>query len=99
MVIPADSDLGDSCAMMAHMGFFERTGERYQMVLPLSLNSETVKAAGGKLAETMDAACAIHPERLVMTLSFATAQAWQKRLQEMDERQRLADRKVLLFAD
>jgi hypothetical protein len=39
MIVRADTDLGDSIALMARTGFFARTGERYQMVLPPRLKS------------------------------------------------------------
>ena len=46
LIVPVDSDLGDCVALLARMGFFVRTGERYQMVLPRYLDGEMVKGAG-----------------------------------------------------
>ncbi len=96
LIVHADSDLGDSVAMMALMGFFVLTGERYQMALPTHLTSASVRAAGVKLAETEDAEYEIHPEYLVRTMPLAAAKSWQRRLQKMDEGHRLADRRLLM---
>jgi hypothetical protein len=46
LIVPIDSELGESVALMARMGFFVLTGERYQMVLPRCLDGEMVKGAG-----------------------------------------------------
>jgi hypothetical protein len=99
MIVRADTDMGDSVALMARMGFFERTGERYQMILPSRIDADIVKAAGVALAATEDKDYEIHPEFLVSTMPLALAQTWQARLQEMVETQRLADRKLLLCED
>jgi len=99
MVITTGIELGEVVAMMAHLGFFVLTGERYQMVLPQQLNSETVRAAALKIVETEDTDFVLHPENLVATMPLETAEVWQRRLQEMDEFQRLADRKLLLGED
>ena len=71
MIVRADTDLGDSVALMARMGFFVPTGERYQMVLPARLDIETVKAAGLALVATEDTDYEIHPEFLVSTMLLA----------------------------
>jgi hypothetical protein len=99
MIVRADTDMGDSVALMARMGFFERTGERYQMILPSRIDADIVRAAGVALAATEDKDYEIHPEFLVSTMPLALAQTWQARLQEMAEIQRLADRKLLLCED
>jgi hypothetical protein len=96
MIVRADTDKGASVALMAWMGFLERTGERYQMILPSRLDADIVKAAGVALAATEDKDYDIHPEFLVSTMPLASARTWQARLQQMAEIQRLADRKILL---
>jgi len=45
LIVRIDSELGDSVALMAGMGFFALTGDRYQMVLPSALNDEIVRGA------------------------------------------------------
>jgi hypothetical protein len=96
LIVAVDSDLGESIALMARMGFFALTGERYQMVVPTRLDTEIVKGAALALAATEDDEYEIHPERLLRVIPLSAAQACQNRLQEMDEGQRLADRNLLL---
>jgi hypothetical protein len=59
----ASSDLLDF-VLMAEMGFFTRTGDRYQMTLPTSLEMGQIKRAHLKLARTEDDNW-IHPEQLL----------------------------------
>jgi hypothetical protein len=94
--VRVDTDLGDSVALLAQMGFFALTGERHQMVLPACLNAEIVRGAALALAGTEDDEYEIHPEHLLRVMPRSAAQAWQSRLQEMFEGQRLADRNLLL---
>jgi len=78
------------------MGFFLSTGERYQMVIPTRLTVSRAKKAAIWLAETEDAECELHPERLVKYMTFIEAKAWQKRLSKIPQDHRIADRRVLL---
>jgi hypothetical protein len=96
LIVRVDTELGDSVALLARMGFFALTGERYQMILPSGLNAEIVKGAALALAATEDDKYEIHPERLLRVMPLSSAQRWQSRLQQMDEQQRLADRDLLL---
>jgi hypothetical protein len=91
-----DSEEGELFAMMAELGFFVLTGERYQMVIPTSTDIGQLKKALLRFAETEDAEYWLHPEHLVTTMPFASAMAWQSRLLAMDEQRRNADRIVLL---
>jgi hypothetical protein len=84
--------------MMAEMGFFVVTGQRYQMVIPTRLNMEKVKGAALKFARTEDEEYCLHPEYLVATMPKTEAEAWQKRLRTMNPAHRCADRAVLLDA-
>jgi len=93
--IPSDDPDLLEFALMARMGFFVRTGNRYQMVLPTVLDIETVKAAHLAVARTEDEDW-IHPERLVVDMPFSEATQLQKQLRAMDQRQRLAERNALL---
>jgi hypothetical protein len=83
-------------AMMAEMGFFVITGARYQMVLPRNLNSANVKRAVLKFARTEDEDGVLRPERLLTTMPYAQARAWQTRLRQMDENRRCDHRRRLL---
>ena len=86
----------DMFCIMAELGFYERTGDRYQMTLPVALGTTAVRQAVLKLANTMDEDEVAHPERLVVSLSGPQAKAWHRRLSEQSEAARLADREVLL---
>jgi hypothetical protein len=91
-----DSEEGELFAMMAELGFFVLTGERYQMVIPTSTDISHLKEALLRFAKTEDAEYWLHPEHLVTTMPFASATAWQSRLLAMDEQCRNADRILLL---
>jgi hypothetical protein len=91
-----DADVFDEFVMMAEMGFFVLTGERYQMVIPTKLDIETVKAAMLKYTRTEEEEYGLHPEDLVATMPYAQAKEWQARLRQMDEDHRCADRILLL---
>ena len=87
--------LVEEFVMMAEMGFFVLTGQRYQMTIPAELNAERVKMAALKFAETLDEDF-LHPEHLVATMPYPEAKAWQLRLRNMDTAHRDADRLLLL---
>ena len=91
-----NEDEGVEFVMLAEMGYFIRTGKRYQMVVPTRLNMERVKKAALK---TEDENCYLHPENLVATMPYVETKAWQRRLREMDEASRIADRLFLLGND
>src|SRR5262249_6181301 len=84
--------------LMAEMGFFTLTGDRYQMTLPTKLGMDQVKQAHIKLARTEDEDW-IHPERLVVDIPHARATKFQRLLGDMNQDQRLADRRALLYLD
>jgi hypothetical protein len=93
--VDADSDeLLDFC-LMAHMGFFVLTNDRYQMVIPSRLDIEIVKQAHLVLVRTEDEDW-IHPEQLIAAMPHGQAAGWQLRLGKMDQTQRLAERRALL---
>lgn len=94
----SDPELVDEFAMMAEMEFFVLTGQRYQMAIPTRLNMEKVKMAALKFAQTEDEEYYLHPEYLVATMPKTEAEAWQRRLRDMDSAHRCADRAVLLDA-
>lgn len=88
---------GDTFAVMAEIGFFSRTGDRYQMTIPKSITHEKIKAALKRLVATHDENDdLVHPETLVHCLSQADVQDWQLRLKRLPWMQRVADRDILL---
>ena len=84
--------------LMVEMGFFALTGDRYQMILPAKLDMDLVKQAHLKLARTEDDDW-VHFEQLVVDIPCALAEKYQNLLGSINEDQRLADRRVLLFLD
>ena len=82
--------------LMAEMGFFALTGNRYQMTLPANLDMDRVKRAHLKLAGTEDENW-IHPEELIACMPYSQARKYQDLLGSMNQDQRLADRRALLF--
>jgi hypothetical protein len=70
VIAPDSVDLTEFI-LMAEMGFFTLTGDRYQMTLPTKLDMNRIKRAHLKLAETEDEDW-IHPERLVVDTASAT---------------------------
>jgi hypothetical protein len=94
--LPLDSEEGELFAMMAELGFFALTGDRYQMVIPTLADIGELKEALLRFAKTEDEEYALHPEHLITTMPFASAIAWQSRLLAMDEQCRSADRTILL---
>jgi len=97
VISPDSGDLLDF-VLMVEMGFFTLTGDRYQMTVPTKLDMDLVKQAHLKLAGTEDEDW-IHPERLVVDMSRPRAIKLQRLLRDMDQNQRLADRRALLFLD
>jgi hypothetical protein len=93
----ASEDVNQLC-LMVEMGFFVLTGDRYQMVIPQKLDVNRVKQAHLALAETEDEDW-IHPERLIVAMPLGKATQFQRLLGEMNQDQRLADRRLLLFLD
>jgi hypothetical protein len=96
LVVALYEEEGEDFVMLVEMGFFVRTGERYQMVIPTRLNMTKVKAAMLKLAQTEDEQYCLHPEYLVATMSYAQTKEWQARLHQMSQDHRCADRDLLL---
>jgi hypothetical protein len=87
---------GEIFAIMADLGFFCRTGDRYQMTIPKEISGTRIEAALSKLAATEDEEYFLHPEDLVRCLSKTDVQNWQMRLERLPWLQRVADRAFLL---
>lgn len=96
LVVSLETVYPVAVAVMAAMGFFVLTGERYQMTMPTELDLPTVKRAVLALVETEDSEFMFHPERMLVAMSCSSALAWQQRLGEMNEDLRVADRRLLL---
>jgi hypothetical protein len=91
-----DSRWAEMLCVMALVGFFTQTGERYQMTVPKDLKVERIRDALIRLAETEDSKRYTHPEKLLLTLTWMQSFVWKERLEKMTPRDRLADRDALL---
>jgi hypothetical protein len=87
---------GDMFTVMAGVGFFRQTGERYQMTLPEEINGPTIEDALLKLAATEDEEFLLQPENLVSCLTKTNADMWQDLLERLPWMKRVADRALLL---
>jgi hypothetical protein len=87
---------GELFTVMTDLGFFRRTGDRYQMTIPTEISGSSIAAALLRLAATEDNEHFLHPERLVTCLSKPDAEKWQLRLERLPWTQRVADRNLLL---
>jgi hypothetical protein len=104
LCISTTSEEAEYVAMMAQMGFFVRTGDRYQITVPHGLTIQKVKDATCALAGTEDTEVneymlhdyMLHPEELLACVSEAEAAQWERALRVMDPDQRLAERTKLL---
>jgi hypothetical protein len=94
-ILPIWGEWGEIFSIMAQIGFFRRTGERYQMTIPERLSGSAIEAALLSLAGTEDENF-LHPERFVNCLSRSDAQKWMLRLEQLPWMQRVADRAMLL---
>jgi hypothetical protein len=90
---------GEVFTVMAELGFFRLTGNRYQMTIPQAILGLRIEAALLRLAATEDAEYDLRPEHLVKCLSKRDAQDWQFRLERLPWMQRVADRAFLLGED
>lgn len=91
-----DEPLGESFVVMAELGFFSQTGDRFQMTVPKDFSSEKIKAALLRLANTEDEDFVLHPEQLVHCMERCDVLDWQARLNRIPHLQRVADRAILL---
>ena len=87
---------GEIFTVMAGLGFFRRTGERYQMTLPQEINGPMIEDALLKLAATEDDESVLQPEHLVSCLTKTDAHMWQDSLERQPWIERVADRALLL---
>lgn len=83
---------GDMFVVLAKIGFFRQTGNRYQMTIPEDIAGATIEQALLTLAVTEDEEHCLHPEYLVTCLSKRELEIWQARLERLPWMQRVADR-------
>jgi len=71
------SGCGLGIAVMAKLGFFLLTGERYQMAVPKELTREKIKTALLSLMATLDENDFLYPDRLLHCISQPAAREVQ----------------------
>jgi hypothetical protein len=84
--------------IMVGIGFFTRTGDRYQITVPNRISIDEIAEASIALAQTEDDQYYLHPERFLVTTTRYWAKSIRQRLRSLDESTRLAEREVLLAA-
>jgi hypothetical protein len=84
--------------IMVGVGFFTRTGGRYQMVVPSFIGVNPIIQASLRYAESEDADYFLHPERHLVTVTGYQAKFLRQKLSSMDLGARLAERERLLAA-
>jgi hypothetical protein len=93
--------------MLAEMGLFTLTGDRYQFTEPtdgpckdklraIALKLEAYREMELKRAETADDNSSLYPVQLITAMPQSHAARWEQRLNGMDQAHRSADRAVLL---
>jgi hypothetical protein len=82
-LLPLGEEWSEIFGVMAQIGFFRLTGERYQMTIPQAISGSAIKAALLRLAATEDQQYYLHPEQLVTCLGKPDAQNWQLRLERL----------------
>jgi len=89
---------GGMFTVMAELGFFSPTGNRYQMTIPQDISGLKIEAALLRLASTEDDEYHFYPEFLGWGnfLPKNAAEVGSHRLKCMPWRQRVADRELLL---
>jgi hypothetical protein len=93
--LSVDDGWVDVFAIMADLGFFRLTGERYQMTLPSSASGQAIEASLLKLAAT-EQRFSLHPENMIHCITKIDAHTWHSRLTSLSWMRRVADRELLL---
>jgi hypothetical protein len=94
--LPLWGEWGEIFTVMAELGLFRQTGDRYQMTIPQHVSGLRIETALLNLAATEDESYFLHPEHFVTCHSKADAEEWQVRLVGLPWMQRVADRDFLL---
>ena len=71
-----EEEWGEILPVMADLGFFSPTENRYRMAIPQDISGPKIEAALLRFAATEDDDYYLHPESLVNWLPKTEAQAW-----------------------
>jgi hypothetical protein len=91
-----DWEWADMFVIMTTAGFFELTGNRYQMTIPSKLELGKIKSVMQQLVATEDEDYVIHHSDFVCTMAESEVIEWRKRLRRIGWQQRSANRDILL---
>jgi hypothetical protein len=91
-----NSEWAEMFVIMVAAGFFQLTGDRYQMTVPKKLKVSKIREALLQLAATEDKDYYLHPEEFVHVISYFDAMEWRTRLSRINWQQRVTDRAILL---
>jgi hypothetical protein len=91
-----NSEWAEMFVIMMAAGFFQLTGNRYQMTVPKKLKISEIREALLQLAATEDKDHYLHPEEFVHVMSYSDAMEWRMRLSRINWQQRVTDRAILL---
>jgi hypothetical protein len=94
--LDARDEWGEIFVLMAKVGFYRLTGNRYQMTIPEAISGSGIETALLTLAATEDEDSELHPEHLVTCSSQRDAEMWQDKLERLPWMHRVADRTFLL---
>ncbi|MGY3239954.1 hypothetical protein ACVMAJ_006844 [Bradyrhizobium sp. USDA 4448] len=94
--LDARDEWGELFVIMAQIGFYRLTGDRYQMTIPQDISGSRIESGLLALAATEDKQYNLHPEYLVTCLSKRDAEIWEIKLACLPWPHRVADRNVLL---
>jgi hypothetical protein len=90
--------LVEAFPLFVELGFFQLTGDRYQITLPHFLNLERVERAILSLVDNIDANGTSNPESGLNLISEIAYERLSCRLREMEENVRVEERQRLLHA-
>jgi hypothetical protein len=91
-----DPEWAEIFCIMARLGFFKQTGQRYQMIVPEIVAIDRIKDELLRLIATQDSKYRLHPEELLTNMPQQQAMDWKRKLKRMNWQKRVADRHALL---
>jgi hypothetical protein len=91
-----DPEWAEIFCVMARLGFFKQTGQRYQMVVPETVEIDQIRVELVHLVATQDPDYRLHPESLLTNMPRQQVMDWKRKLKRMRWEKRVANRDALL---
>jgi hypothetical protein len=79
-VIDIASENADGFYILAQLGLFVRTGNRYQLSIPQNISPKDAAAAIERLLSTEDDEFVLHHEKIIECMTRSDAAEWQRQL-------------------